>query len=92
MAITLDTTITVPEDIIFRELDGEAVLLNLETGIYFGLDDVGTRIWQLLDEHLSLRIVLECLQTEFDAGPEVLASDLIELADTLSSKGLIRIA
>ena len=45
--------LTIPEDVVVRDLAGEAVLLHLGTGTYFGLDTVGTRIWHLLAEHQS---------------------------------------
>ena len=45
--VSLDTSLVVPEDVIFRELDGEAIILNLASGIYFGLDAIGTRMWAL---------------------------------------------
>ncbi len=50
MTPTLDAAFRIPDEVIFRELDGEAVILNLDTGIYFGLDAVGTRIWRLIEE------------------------------------------
>jgi len=51
MAASLDRSVCVGKDVVFRELDGEAVILNLETGTYFGLDTVGTRIWQFCQDH-----------------------------------------
>jgi len=92
MTWSLDATVTVPEDVVFRELDGEAVILNLESGTYFGLDAVGTRMWQLLDAHRTLRRTLEALEEEFDATPEQLATDLIEFVGQLHAKGLLAVA
>ena len=89
MTLSLDATVQVPEDVVFRELDGEAVVLNLDSGIYFGLDEVGTRIWQLIDEHRSLRRAWEALQTEFDAPSAQLEADLIAFVDHLRAKGLV---
>jgi coenzyme PQQ synthesis protein D (PqqD) len=86
---SLDTSVRVPKDVVFRELDGEAVILNLESGMYFGLDAVGTRIWRLVQEHGSLREVWEAMQREFDASDETLRSDLLTFIDELSAKGLV---
>ena len=47
MSIAFDCRITVPPDVLVRELDGQAVLLNLENEAYYGLDEVGTRMWTL---------------------------------------------
>jgi hypothetical protein len=59
--LALRDTVRINDDVVFRELEGEAVLLNLETGVYFGLNEVGTRIWSLLQERVSLKQVLERL-------------------------------
>ena len=80
------------ENIVSRELEGEAVMLNLESGAYFGLDEVGTRIWQLIQEHGSLRKVLEVMQSEFDAAPETLENDLLRLVEELRGKGLVSVS
>jgi hypothetical protein len=81
--------VSVPKDVVFRELDGEAVILNLDTGTYFGLDGVGTRIWQFCQEHGSLRSVWLAMQDEFEAPADTLQADLLAFVDELSSKGLV---
>lgn len=88
-APTLDAAFRIPDDVIFRELDGEAVVLNLDTGIYFGLDAVGTRIWQLIEERKPLRIVLDTLIDEYEASPDRLQSDLLAFVERLNGKGLL---
>lgn len=89
-ALSIDDTLSIDPDVVFRELDGEAVILNLETGIYFGLDDVGTRMWQLIAEHGSLRHVVEVLREEYEADDAALERDLLALATDLCAKGLTR--
>ena len=91
MTLSLDATVTIPEDVVFRELDGEAVILNLDSGMYFGLDAVGTRIWRLLDAHRTLRGTLEALEKEFDAPSDRLATDLTEFVGQLRAKGLLAV-
>ena len=86
--ISLDSSVEISDDAIFREMDGEAVILNLESGTYFGLDPVGTRIWQLLEEHGSLRVVFEQMRQEFDVEPDVLETDLLRLVAQFAAKGL----
>jgi hypothetical protein len=88
MAIALDSTVATSDDAVFREMDGESVLLNLETGMYFGLDEVGTRIWRLAAENGSLRSVQARLIEEYDADPATIERDLLALAEALVSKGL----
>ncbi len=87
--VSLQSSFAVSEDVIVRELDGEAVLLNLSSGIYFGLDRVGTRVWQLIAEHGELARVLAIMRDEYDAPADVLEADLLRLASELSAKGLV---
>jgi hypothetical protein len=89
---TLASVVTVGPDVTFRDLDGEIVILNLETGVYFGLDKVGARIWRLIEDHGSLAAVLAALRAEYDASPAVLERDLLDLVDVLCAKGLARVA
>jgi hypothetical protein len=77
--ISLDNSFTVSKDAVFRDLDGEAVILDLGSGTYFGLNAVGARIWQLMGRHGGLRAVYEDLCREYEAPPDVLERDLIAL-------------
>jgi hypothetical protein len=87
--VSLDTLLAVPEDVIFRELDGEAIILNLATGIYFGLDEVGTRFWALITEAGTLRHAVDVMAGEFDVERATLERDAFELAAGLLDKGLV---
>jgi len=91
MIDTLDKSVQIPEDVVYRELQGEAVILSLESSTYFGLDPVGTRIWQLCEAHRSLRAVWEAMQKEFDASGDTLRSDLLAFVDELSANGLLKV-
>ena len=90
--LTLASVVTIDPDVTFRELDGEIVILNLETGVYFGLDRVGARIWRLIEDHGSLGTVLSALRAEYDATAAVLEHDLLALVGDLCAKGLTRVA
>jgi len=90
--ILLEDSLEISEDAVYRELDGEAVLLNLDTGIYFGLNGTGTRIWNLIAQHGTLQKVLDAMAEEYDASPHSLENDLLQLACQLSEKGLVRVA
>lgn len=92
MAVSFDMRVRVPEEVIFRELDGESVVLNIESGIYFGLDGVGTQLWQWLAESGSLQSVRVRMADTFDAPAEQLDADLIAFVEELTSKGLLAVA
>jgi hypothetical protein len=89
MTASLDLSVRVGKDVMFRELDGEAVLLNLESGKYYGLDPVGLRIWQFVQRTPLLRSVWQSMQDEFDAAADTLHRDLLKFIDELSGEGLI---
>jgi predicted mannosyl-3-phosphoglycerate phosphatase (HAD superfamily) len=82
-------TIKISDDVVFRDLAGEAVILNLATGTYFGLDEVGTRIWHVLAEHGSKDKVIEVLLGEYEVEEEQLRHDVDHLIQQLSDKGLV---
>src|SRR5262245_19054128 len=90
--VSLATALRVSDDVVFRELDGEAVLLNLVSGIYFGLDQIGTRMWCLIEQHGQLDGVVRVLRDEYDAPAETLEQDLVNLTSQLLDKGLLVIA
>lgn len=76
---------------LFRILGDEAVILNLSTGVYFGLDDVGTRIWQLLSEHGSAEKILQSLRAEYEVEEAQLRRDVDDLIRQLSDHGLVQV-
>jgi hypothetical protein len=80
-----------PAHVLVRFLDRESVLLNLETERYFGLDETGTRMWQLATDSPSLDVAYEQLLAEFDVEPELLRSNLLELLNRLVDNGLLQV-
>ena len=77
------------DDVVFRDLAGEVVLLNLASGTYFGLDRVGTRIWHLIAEHGSTEKIFEALLNEYKVDEAQLRRDLNNLIGQLVNKGLV---
>jgi hypothetical protein len=90
--IDLTTRVTIPDSVLFRDLDGEAVLLETVTGRYYGLNEVGTRMWSLLQVHGEIEAVCRTLVAEYDASEERLREDLLRFVDTLAASGLVRTA
>jgi Coenzyme PQQ synthesis protein D (PqqD) len=90
-SVSLDRAFVRSKDVMFRDLDGEAVILNLDTGTYFGLNAVGTRIWCLIEQHGRLDAVLDELCREYDATPEQLEQDLLELVGRLADARLVEL-
>jgi len=86
----LTTRITVPESVLFRDLDGEAVLLETGTGRYYGLNEVGTRMWALLHLHGEIGAVCRALLAEYEVPEDRLREDLERFVETLAARGLVR--
>ena len=89
--VTLDTILTRSSEVLFQEVGGEAVLLDLASEQYFGLDPVGTRIWDLLDGQTPLGAIQNVLCAEYDVDPTLIGKDLLALADALTRAGLVRV-
>lgn len=83
--------ITISKDVLAQEVAGETVLLDLRSDNYFGLDAVGTRVWQLLNEGKAGSLLIDTLLGEYKVEREVLEKDIAELLDRLSEAGLIEI-
>jgi hypothetical protein len=90
MEINKEQTFRIPEEVLFQEVSGESVLLDLASESYFGLDPVGTRIWALLNEDKSAGQVLDALLGEYEVDPGTLETDLEELLDKMLTAGLIQ--
>jgi len=89
----LDQRFQVSDDVVAREVAGEMVLLDLASGLYFGLDPVGSRIWDRMSEGpCSLADVCDLIEAEFDAPRDQIESDILALAAQLSEKNLINTA
>ena len=88
---TLASRVRVNDDVLFQELQGEAVLLNLKSGVYFGLDPVGTRIWQLFAEHEVLSEVARAVVAEYDVAEDKCSEDLLKLVDDLEKQELVSV-
>ena len=88
-SIPFSSRVVVPETVLFRELDGEAVILNLETESYLGLDPVGTRMWNALTAHPSIEAAYEALLSEYEVAPETLRADLERLLGEMLEHKLI---
>lgn len=81
--------VAVPEDVVVRDLADEAILLDLDTGNFFGLDVVGTRIWHLLAEYRSTEAIVPLILQEFDVDERELRRDLEALITQLLTKRLL---
>jgi len=91
MAFSFSNRVRPTENILIRELEGESVILNLDTESYFGLDDIGTRMWSVLTTTDSVQDSHRLLAKEYDVPEEQLRVDLRVLIEGLIEHGLVKI-
>jgi hypothetical protein len=90
--IPFSARVSVPEGVLVRNLEGESVVLNLETEKYFGLDEVGTRMWTLLTEAGNIQSAYDRLVAEYDVEPAQLRADMEKLISELVEHGLLTVS
>jgi hypothetical protein len=92
MMISLPNQITLSPDVLFQELGDESVLLNLQTQHYYGLDEVGTRLWQLLTDNGGDMVAATAqLLVEYEVDEATLQQDLTNLIGGLVDAQLITV-
>jgi len=89
--ISPDSYVVAVRDQVSCELKGEAAILNLKSGIYFGLDEVGATVWSLLAEPRRVTELRDALVEEFEVDPARCVGDLMQLLADLSRHGLIEV-
>ena len=88
--ISENTVISVAEEQIAGDLlDGEVVILNLQDDVYYGLDQIGGRIWNLIQEPITFGEIIQKLLEEFDVEDQQCSADVLGLLEDMLSKGLI---
>jgi len=84
--------VSIPDSVLSTELHDEGVLLNLETGEYFGLDGVGMEMWKVLRANGDVDAARAALLEQYDVAEDVLAKDLDELIAKLAERKLLLVA
>jgi len=78
-------------DILTSEIDLDLGLLNIETGYYYTLDDIGKDIWDLIESKISVESVVKSLLSEYDTDYDTCKNDVIELFESLEEHSLVKI-
>ena len=84
-----DVVLTLSPDVIVRELQGESVVLDLSSGRYFGLNAVGTRVWQLIQAGQPVDGLIRAVTAEYDADGDAVERDVLALLEDLKARGLV---
>ena len=89
--LTLDASLHIPESISFSIVGQDAFLLNTKTNKYFALEEVGTRLWELLKDGNQLRESYQTLLDEYEVASDQLEQDVLELVNSLLENGLVEL-
>src|SRR6187401_511376 len=87
----LSSKVSINDDVLFQEIKGEGVLLNLKTGVYLGLNPVGAMVWSLLSGNPTVGEILDSMLAEFEVEREQCLDDLVALLDELQANQLVTI-
>ena len=90
--INLDTIINKNLEIDDTDLDGEKVMMNLDKGEYFMMNEVGSRIWEIINEPMNVKSIVDALRSEYEVDEETCKDTVIEFLGRLNNADLISIS
>ncbi len=86
------STVVVVPDQVSSNIGDESVILQLDSGVYYGLNAVGTRIWSLMQTPVEVSAIRDTLIEEFDVEPQRCEDELLTLLNDMAAAGLIRVS
>jgi hypothetical protein len=89
--LALDTVVVVASDVLSSRLGSEQVMLNLRDGTYYGLDDVGSEIWTMLQQPITIGEICDAVVESYDVDVTRCRSDVVRLLDDLIRRGLVEL-
>ena len=89
--ITIESQISQIKDIIASDIDDEKVMMSVEKGQYYGLDPVGSRVWELIEEPIKVSAVIDALLLKYDVEREVCERDVLAFLEDLYKDGILEV-
>jgi len=89
--MTIDSIVVVADKVVSCDLDGEAAILDLKDGIYYGLDPVGAKIWNLIQKPIILKEIIKIILDEYDVNKDQCTNDIFELIEELLDNRLVKV-
>ena len=92
-AVRMDaaTRVVAARDQVSVEVDGEAVILGLADGVYYGLDPVGARVWGLMEQPRTVAELRDAIVAEWEVDAPTAEADLLELLAEMAARGLVEV-
>lgn len=91
-SLVLHHIVTATPGQISSDVAGEAVILDLTSGVYYGLNEVGAKIWNLIQQPCTIQDIQHSLLQEYDVAPEICVQDLLQILQELQAAGLVNIS
>lgn len=91
MSIEFSSVVRQSEDQVSAEVDGEVVMMSVERGNYYGLDEVGSHVWDLIEKPTTVAAVCDAVMAEFDVERATCEGDVLKFLEELTEQGLIQI-
>ncbi|HIK07695.1 MAG TPA: lasso peptide biosynthesis PqqD family chaperone [Trichormus sp. M33_DOE_039] len=91
LIISEHSRVVVSREQVYSELQGEAVILDIKSGVYYGLNQVGASIWNLIQVPKTVKEIQAALLAEYDVEPDICDREVMALLEDLAAKGLIQI-
>jgi hypothetical protein len=89
--ITTDTIISRIEEIVASDIDGETVMMSIENGKYYGLDDIGSRIWELIEKPVKVSDLIDTLLGRYEVDRETCERDVLKFLNELNEDRIVQV-
>jgi hypothetical protein len=90
-SITIETLLRRSEKVLFSEIDADKVMIDIDRGLYFGLNSVGADIWDLLSSPQTPANIIAVLEKSYDVSPEICRQETMALLESLLHANLVEI-
>lgn len=89
--VSLNSVVTATNEQVSSEVSGEAAILHLKSGRYYGLNEVGNRIWQLIQTPQPVSVICESVVAEYEVEPAQCEQDVLKILQELQAEGLVHV-
>ncbi|EKF85889.1 PqqD family peptide modification chaperone [Methanobacterium formicicum] len=89
--LSKSSTIVVSKDVVSCDLGGETAMLDMKEGVYYGLNEMGTIIWEFIQEPVTIHEIIDQIRDEYDVDETTCFNDLTELIGQMAENGLVEI-
>ena len=92
MFVAMNSSVQRSPDQIACDMGGETVILDLKSGMYYGLDLLGARVWSLIEQPATIEAIRDAIMAEYDVDAETCERDILAFVDRMQSAGLVQVS